>query len=152
VVAPPFMEPAPEHQTIRLLVPEAYADAQAQALAQDIESRLLEQSQKVRKPYASFVASSDDGWIISRQRLVVIATPGAPPSVNSTLECVRKRKFGPVSIFNAPSWTMSCPLVVFLRNGAKRLASREQSYRPSDGSNATEIAVLVRDGMSPFLS
>lgn len=53
VVAAPFTEPAPENQTIRLLVPESYADAQAQALAQDLESRLLEQSHKVRKSYAT---------------------------------------------------------------------------------------------------
>lgn len=53
VVAAPFTKPVPEHQTIRLLVPESYADAQAQALAQELEKGLLEQSHKVRKSYAT---------------------------------------------------------------------------------------------------
>ncbi|KAG6366829.1 hypothetical protein INS49_001010 [Diaporthe citri] len=52
-VAAPFTEPSPEHQTIRLLVPESYVDAQAQALVQDLEKGLLELSQKVRKSHAT---------------------------------------------------------------------------------------------------
>lgn len=61
VVAAPFNEPIPEHQTIRLLVPESYADAQAQTLAQDLEKGLLEQSHQVRKSHATNMTGDFEG-------------------------------------------------------------------------------------------